>query len=55
MGVTPGIGVMMGWFEAIAPVTNVGAGGIERAGVHVLARRQPSGTLHTARPSARFV
>lgn len=47
-GTTPGVGVMKvlqeeagGRFEAVAPVTNVDAGGIERADVHALALRQP--------------
>ena len=47
-GATPGVGVMKvleggrsGRFEAVAPVTNVDAGGIERADVHAMALRQP--------------
>ena len=47
-GATPGVGVVKvleggrgGTFEAVAPVSNVDAGGMERADVHALALRQP--------------
>ena len=47
-GATPGVGVMKvleggrnGTFETVAPVTNVDAGGIERADVHAMTLRQP--------------
>ena len=47
-GATPGVGVMKvrkggrsGRFEAVAPVTNVDAAGVERADVHALALRRP--------------
>ena len=47
-GSTPGVGVIKvleagraGTFEAVAPVTNIDAGGVERADVHALALRQP--------------
>jgi hypothetical protein len=45
-GATPGVGVMKvlesgrsGFFEAIAPVSNLDAGGVERADVHAMTLR----------------
>jgi hypothetical protein len=47
-GATPGVGVMKvlasgrsGSFESVAPVSNVDAGGVERADVHAMSIRQP--------------
>ncbi|MGH2749648.1 MAG: hypothetical protein ACRDK3_02050 [Actinomycetota bacterium] len=49
-GLTPGVGVLLvrrgggnGHFVAIAPVTNIDAGGVERADVHALAVRRTGG------------
>jgi hypothetical protein len=45
-GTTPGVGVIKvlndgqnGFFEAVAPVSNIDAGGVERADVHAITLR----------------
>ena len=45
-GITPGVGVIKvteggrnGLFEAVAPVSNIDAGGVERADVHAMTLR----------------
>lgn len=55
-GSTPGVGVVKvteggrnGWFESVAPVSNIDAGGVERADVHAMTLR----IVHERRPQRR--